>query len=202
MAGAKATAEFVNSSINNFAAFYITMDAEGNAFPNKTMLLDATVFYSGGEQRIPTKNDYCIVLSDGSHPNSLGEPTTRYTYQGTYPNGQWEFQYVVNNTSLTQAQINAINSGITSQKVEKIDSSATKDYVDNQISSNTSKFLYMQDRADGYVPSPPITKDGDFAVYRDYSNSRPQSTPIPGRPEGDYASIILTEISRGYYDET
>ena len=125
LAGAKSTAEFVNSSINNFAAFYITMDAEGNAFPTKTSLLDATVFYSGGEQRVPTKNDYCIVMSDGSHPNSLGEPTTRYTYQGTYPNGQWEFQYVVNNTSLTQAQINAINSGITSQKVEKIDSAAT-----------------------------------------------------------------------------
>ena len=125
MAGAKSTADFVNSSINNFAAFYITMDAAGNAFPTKTSLLDATVFYSGGQQRVPTQNDYCIVMSDGSHPNSLGEPTTRYTYQGTYPNGQWDFQYVVNNTSLTQAQINAINSGITSQKVEKIDNAAT-----------------------------------------------------------------------------
>lgn len=80
-------------------------------------------------------------MSDGSHPNSLGEPTTRYTYQGTYPNGQWDFQYVVNNTSLTQAQINAINSGITSQKVEKIDNAATQAYVDDQISANTSKFL-------------------------------------------------------------
>ena len=202
LAGAKATADFVNASINNFAAFYITMDAEGNAFPTKTSLLDATVFYSGGKERIPTQNDYCIVMSDGSHPNSLGEPTTRYTYQGTYPNGQWDFQYVVNNTSLTQAQINAINSGITSQKVEKIDNAATQAYVDNQISSNTSKFLYMHDSADGYVPSPPITKDGDFAFYRDYSNSRPQSTPIPGRPEGDYVSIIYNEIKRGYYDET
>ena len=60
----------------------------------------------------------------------------------------------------------------------------------------------MHDSADGYVPFPHITKDGDFAVYRDYSNSRPQSTPIPGRPEGDYASIIYNEIHRGYYDET
>lgn len=121
LAGAKSTADFVNSSINNFAAFYITRDEDGNAFPSKTSLLDATVFYSGGQQRVPTKNDYCIVLSDGSHPTPLGEPTTRYTYQGTYPNGQWEFQYIVNNTSLTQAQVNAINSGITAQKVAKID---------------------------------------------------------------------------------
>lgn len=32
LAGAKTTAEFVNSSINNFAAFYITKTAGGDAF--------------------------------------------------------------------------------------------------------------------------------------------------------------------------
>ena len=180
LAGAKSTAEFVNSSINNFAAFYITMNADGNAFPNKTSLLDATVFYSGGQERIPTQNDYCIVLADGSHPNSLGEPTTRYTYQGTYPNGQWDFQYVVNNTSLTQAQINAINSGITSQKVEKIDSSETKDYVDNQISavlSSTSKCVGMieNDRQYGDFN---YQREGDFSIK--YTDTAPFE--VEGRP--------------------
>lgn len=180
LAGAKSTAEFVNSSINNFAAFYITMDAEGNAFTTKTSLLDATVFYSGGKVRIPTQNDYCIVLSDGSHPNSLGDPTTRYTYQGTYPNGQWDFQYVVNNTSLTQDQINAINSGITRQKVDKIDNATTQEYVDNQISavlSSTSKCVGMRENDKTYGDFK-YQRDGDFSI--DWTDTEPLE--VEGRP--------------------
>ncbi len=115
---------FVNSSINAFAAFYITPTAVGDeAFPTRAALLSATTFYSGGQPRIPTQNDYAIVLADESQSKGVdgSYPTTRYSYQGgTYPNGQWAFQYIVNNTSLTQAQVNAINSGITAELVEQI----------------------------------------------------------------------------------
>ena len=167
LAGAKATAEFVNSSINNFAAFYITKDAAGNAFATKAELLGATVFYSGGQVRVPTKNDYCIVLADESHPTALTNPTTRYTY-----NSQWEFQYVVNNTSLTQAQINAINSGITSAKVQKIDTIPTKvsdlsndigyalsSWVNDNYESNTTLQGYSDTLLSG------MTEDGSEVSF-------------------------------------
>ena len=109
-ASAKKVAEFVNSSINNLAAYYLTYNAQGDAFPTKAALDAATTFYNGGVARSPTKNDYLIVLADEEHTTALGvNPTTRYVYDGT----QWAFQYVVNNTSLTQAQVDAINSGIT-----------------------------------------------------------------------------------------
>lgn len=109
-ASAKKVAEFVNSSINNLAAYYLTYNAQGDAFPTKAALDAATTFYNGGVAREPTKNDYLIVLADEEHTTALGvNPTTRYVYDGT----QWAFQYVVNNTSLTQAQVDAINSGIT-----------------------------------------------------------------------------------------
>ena len=113
------TRNFVNSSINNMAAFYITYNAEGNAFPTRASLLNATTFYYGGQPRTPTQNDYAIVLSDESKPVGVDGtyPTTRYSYQGT----AWSFQYVVNNTSLTQDQVNAINSGITAQKIADMD---------------------------------------------------------------------------------
>ncbi len=118
---------FVNSSINNIAAFYIEYNSQGDAFPTRADLLNATTFYSGGKPRVPTQNDYATVLADESRPQDVdgSYPTTRYSYQtetpgGTYPNGQWGFQYVVNNTSLTQAQVNAINSGITKEIVEQI----------------------------------------------------------------------------------
>ena len=119
--------DFVNSSINNIAAFYIEYNSQGDAFHTRADLLNATTFYSGGKPRVPTQNDYATVLADESRPQDVdgSYPTTRYSYQtetpgGTYPNGQWGFQYVVNNTSLTQAQVNAINSGITKEIVEKI----------------------------------------------------------------------------------
>lgn len=114
---------FVNSSINAMAAFYITYNAEGNAFPTRADLLNATTFYSGGKERIPTQNDYAIVLEDESQPQGVdgSYPTTRYSYQGgSYPDGQWDFQYAVNNTSLTQAQVDAINSGINNTLVAQI----------------------------------------------------------------------------------
>lgn len=120
---------FVNSSINNSAAFYITFNANGDAFPTRADLLNATTFYSGGKERVPTQNDYAIVLADENQPQGVDGkyPTTRYSYQGgTYPDGQWNFQYVVNNTSLTQEQVDAINSGI------------TKDLVSNIFPPNTS----------------------------------------------------------------
>lgn len=118
-----ATEAFVNSSINSMAAFYITYNAAGDAFPTKASLTNATTFYNAGETRIPTQNDYATVLSDESRPaNADGTyPTTRYVYQGeTYPNGQWDLSFVVNSTSFTQAQLNALNSGITSTLVTKL----------------------------------------------------------------------------------
>ena len=59
-------------------------------------------------QRTPTKNDYTIVLADENHDNA----TTRYIY-----NSGWEYQYTVNETALTQSQLDALNSGITAAKV-------------------------------------------------------------------------------------
>lgn len=119
---------FVNSSVNNSAAFYITYTQGsetqfGQAFPTAASLLNATTFYSGKDVRVPTQNDYATVLADETRPKGVdgSYPTTRYSYQGgTHPNGQWSFQYVVNNTSLTQAQVDAINSGITKELVETI----------------------------------------------------------------------------------
>lgn len=136
---------FVNSSINNYAAFYITKNANGDAFGTFAELSSATKFYNAGEERTPAKNDYLVVLEDETKTTSLGvNPTTRYTYQGTYPDGQWEFQYIVNNTSLTQAQVNAINSGI------------TQEMVDNRV-----------------IPSnehPGFAANADFTGYAGYAN--------------------------------
>ena len=112
---------FVNSSINNYAAFYLTKNANGDAFGTYTELTSATKFWNAGVEKTPTKNDYLVVLQDETKTTALGvDPTTRYTYQGEWPTGQFEFQYIVNNTALTQAQVDAINSGITKSIVDSM----------------------------------------------------------------------------------
>ena len=112
---------FVNSSINNYSAFYLTKNANGDAFGTYAELTSATKFYNAGVEKTPTKNDYLVVLQDETKTTALGvNPTTRYTYQGEWPTGQFEFQYIVNNTSLTQAQVDAINSGITKSIVDSM----------------------------------------------------------------------------------
>lgn len=108
---------FVNSSINNLAAFYITKDSAGNAFETYAQLIATTVYYSGGIVRTPTRNDYCIVRADEMHDNS----TTRYYYQ----NEQWEFQYIVNETALTSDQLATLNSGLTSSDKTQINTNKT-----------------------------------------------------------------------------
>lgn len=105
---AKAVNDFVNSSINSLAAYYITKNGQRDAFSTRAELMSATQFYSGGVRRFPTKNDYCIVRSDESHDNA----TTRYLY-----NNGWEYQYTVNEKPFTEAQIKAIDSGITEQHI-------------------------------------------------------------------------------------
>lgn len=104
---------FVNSSIENVAAYYITSNTTGAAFATKAAL-DVGPWYYAGETRTPTRNDYAIVTADENHDGQ----SARYTYvkadgQST---GQWAFQYTFN-MSFTEAQINALNSGITTAKV-------------------------------------------------------------------------------------
>ena len=104
---------YVNDQINSVSAYYITADAEGDAFASVAALTGATTYYSGGVVRVPTRNDYAYVLSDENHDGAA----TRYSYQ----NNQWEFQFIINESPMTQAQVNALNSGITAEKVSSYD---------------------------------------------------------------------------------
>lgn len=124
---------YVDDSINQVAAYYITRTAAWDAFATKAQLLATTTFYSWWEVRTPTRNDYCIVLADETH----NWETTRYSYQWS----SWEYQYTVNETALTQQQVDALNSWITSAKVSSYDTAvSTIAWYGNIVTHNTSEF--------------------------------------------------------------
>ncbi len=172
---------FVNSSINALAAFYITSDAAGDAYASKAALTGAATFYSGGKPRVPTQNDYAIVLADESQAKGAdgSYPTTRYSYQGgTYPNGQWAFQYIVNNTSLTAAQVAALNSGITSAGVAQITTNK------NDITTETARAKAAEKVNANAAAVAQSTADGKY------------TKPSGGIPKSDLASAVQTSLGR------
>ena len=176
---------FVNSSINNYAAFYLTKNANGDAFGTYGEMLLGGTYWNAGVQRIPTKNDYLIVLEDETKKTDLGVyPTTRYVYQGEWPTGQFEFQYIVNNTALTQAQVDAINSGITKSIVDKlvVPSPQEPGWAQNSL------YAFIATKANNAVNSDFAT----VAISAENATLCPDYTPLSTFNEtlGDLSSII------------
>lgn len=59
-----ATRDWVDDEINKVSAYYITSNAQGDTFATE-QALNAGPWFSGGQTRNPTRNDYAIV-SDGT----------------------------------------------------------------------------------------------------------------------------------------
>ena len=87
------TAEQTEEAIDRVAAYYITRNAAGDAFETKAQLDNATVFYSGGEVRVPTRNDYCVVLADETHQGA--EYRYIYAVAEGQTTGSWQPQFPV-----------------------------------------------------------------------------------------------------------
>ena len=86
-------AQQTEDAINRVAAYYITRNAAGDAFETKAQLNSTTVFYSGGEVRVPTRNDYCVVLADETHDNA--EYRYIYAVADGQTTGSWQPQFPV-----------------------------------------------------------------------------------------------------------
>lgn len=121
----------IDDKITRFVAHYLTAkNAEGRFVPFATHAAlayakthhteDAPQFFYAGQGFTPTKNDYCVVLADETY----GGKTTRYSFVGDWPTGQFQYQYTINDTAFSQAQWDAINSGVTEDKVAEIDAKA------------------------------------------------------------------------------
>ena len=192
---------FVNSSINNYAAFYLTKNANGDAFGTYGEMRLTSKFWNAGVERIPTKNDYLVVLQDETKTSALGvRPTTRYVYQGEWPTGQFEFQYIVNNTALTQAQVDAINSGITKSIVDSmvVPSPSNPGYAkdaDHALQASASEWSTNA----GYAEQAGYARGADLANTA--NNAETASTALTANTALT-AETALTANSVNNYSET
>lgn len=93
------TKEETDEQIDKLAAYYITADAQGNNFATRAALLNAETYYSGGVARVPTRNDYAVVLADETH--SGAEWRYIYAVAEGQTTGQWEAQYPIETNDYT-----------------------------------------------------------------------------------------------------
>lgn len=196
VADAKKVAEFVNSSINAMAAFYITKNAAGDAFATKAELTAAIAsgtFYNGGQLRVPTKNDYLYVLADESATPIIPgvAPTTRYSFDGA----QWAFQITVNNTALTSAQVAAINSGITAALVTWLSTfkgNDTSTTLASVLSAIAGKLDLTGGTITGDLKNGDVTWNNRTITYRD-SFGRSGSISLPAITSSITGSTFATK---------
>ena len=102
--------------------------AQGS-FATKAALTAATTFYNAdGTVATPTKNDVAYVLADESH----SEKSAKYVIANE-PSATvapvWGFVITFSDTTFTQTQMDAINSGITSTKRSGYDSHVDNDDI-------------------------------------------------------------------------
>ena len=126
---------FVNSSVATNTANYISDN--GEPFDS---LADLEA-YSGSL----TNNDYAFVVGTDSAGNTT---YTRYKYNST--TGEWAEEYVLNNSSFTSTQWDAINSGITSGAVSKLSGIEAGAEVNVQADWNEA-----DSSADDYIKNKP-----------------------------------------------
>ena len=88
----------------------------------------------------PSNNDYCFVEMDFTDPATSPDEYRRYKFDGT----SWVYEYTLNNSSFTQAQWDAINSGISATKVATYDAYASNK-LDKVTSTNTFNRVYAID---------------------------------------------------------
>lgn len=98
-----------------------------------TDIADALDNYSFADT--PDNNDYCFVEwpEDTTHTSQITQ-VERYKYNGT----NWAYEYTLNNSGMTAAQLAATLSGITDTKVTKLDNLPTNSELEAQYAKKAT----------------------------------------------------------------
>lgn len=107
----KAVADFVNSSVATNTANFLGTIAESSLGLDYTATNEQIALALNVHSWVstPTNNDYCFVSVNDPQTTDVDE-YRRFKFNGSV----WAYEYTLNNSSFTQEQWDAINSGLTS----------------------------------------------------------------------------------------
>ena len=172
--------DFVNSTVTTLLARYITSTAGGDSFATHATLAAGPYYLDGTAVTTADlhNNDYAMVMADETHD---GKPA-RYIWSGS----QWSFQYVLNNTTFTQAQVDALNSNITANAVNNYDSHLA-DTTIHVTSSDKTTWNNKRDKATGSQLVYTVNSSGNQSTLTYTSNAT--ASTIAYRTTGGVLSV-------------
>lgn len=146
-------------------------------------------------------NDYAFVQIPVSyhHPEDVSR-IDRYKFNGDV----WEYEYSINNTTFTQAQWDAINSGITSGLVSKLNLLPSLDGLNTMLSQKQNLLVSGQNiktiNGNSLLGGGNIVIEGGGAVGK--LNSTNTTAQDPASDESFGGNINLHKVSKtGNYDD-
>ena len=179
----KAVAEFVNSSIATNTANYISNN--GVPFTSVEQLNAYT--------RTVTNNDYAFVTGIDSEGNTYYD---RYKATVNDSSITWALEYRLNNSTFTEAQWTAINSGITSALVAKIHDHSNKDVLDGITSTDVANWNNKMDKQTiGGASEPVYLENGIAKVATNVATKDELATKQNSLIAGDNVTINENTIS-------
>ena len=179
----KAVAEFVNSSIATNTANYIS----NNGVPFTSV--EQLNAYTG----TVTNNDYAFVTGIDSEGNTYYD---RYKATVNDSSITWALEYRLNNSTFTEAQWTAINSGITSTLVAKIHDHSNKDVLDGITSTDVANWNNKMDKQTiGGASEPVYLENGIAKVATNVATKDELATKQNSLIAGDNVTISENTIS-------
>ena len=160
--------EFVNSSIASSTGKFLgnyNLITDLHLTTTATTAETAAALLTAISQA--SNNDYCFVQvpSSDATPDQI-KSIDRYKFDGT----KWQYEYSINNSSFTAAELAAIQSGITAPLVQKLDALYTKAQLDVLFDSKQSVLTFDQQPIQGSVN--PVTSNGIHAADAAESEAR------------------------------
>ena len=190
-AGDYPTRTEVEQEIDRLAAYYITYNAAGAAFPTRADLINAQTYYSGGVARVPTRNDYAVVLADEQH----GGAEYRYIYAVAdgQTTGQWEAQYPIETNDYTALS--------NKPQIGGVELAGNK--TPAQLGLATRGDITLTARGEGGSGYSYWTFDPDEflvpAIYYDRLEWNNGIWEMHGHPDGIASDLILTQVAGPEY---
>ena len=197
----KAVADFVNSSIaTNTANFKGTLSEETDlgltSSATNAQIAAALGSYSWSPS--PTNNDYCFVSVNDSATVDIDE-YRRFKYNGS----TWEYEYTLNNSSYTQAQWDAINSGINTTKVSTYSAHVASTGNPHSVTKAQVGLGSVVNTGDSAVPvENGTTKLTTGGAYTELAKKVDKTTTVNGHALSSDVTVTKSDVGLGNADNT
>lgn len=191
------SASQMGDAISLVEAKQLYATASQGSFATKAELTGATTYYNAdGTVATPTKNDVAYVLADESHGGRSAKYVIAQVDGSTIT---WGFVITFSDTTFTQAQMNAINSGATQGKVSSYDTHI----ADNDIHVTATQKESWNGKQDAISDLDSIRSDAS-------AGATAYQKPSSGIPDTDLDNGVKASLDRansaalpdGYYGES